>query len=198
MQPILRILSFTKRFWKYYLFMGFFVITISLLSLVGPLLSKQIVDLIVSNIQGTQVEVGDFFILLGAIIATDIGITVLTSFSQWIGDILTVRLQTFLSKRFYEHVLSLHIGYFDNEITGRIVNKMYRGITSITEFIQSMLNNFLPFFLTALVTIILLSFYSLFIALLLAVLFPIYILISHGSTLAWQKYEGKKNELNDI
>ncbi len=75
---------------------------------------------------------------------------------------------------------------------------MYRGIASITDFIQSMLNNFLPFLLTALVTIILLSRYSLFISLLLTILFPIYILISHGSTLAWRKYEDQKNHLNDL
>ncbi|OGG27062.1 hypothetical protein A2960_02875, partial [Candidatus Gottesmanbacteria bacterium RIFCSPLOWO2_01_FULL_39_12b] len=136
-----------------------------------------------------------FFAIL--IFATDIFITVLTAFGQWIGDILTVRLQTYLSKHFYEHLLSLDIGFYDNEITGKIVNKMYRGITSITDFIQSMLNNFLPFFLTALVTILLLARYSWVIALLLAILFPLYILISHGSSLAWRKFEEEKNSLND-
>lgn len=198
MGPIFKIISFTRKFAKWYLFMGVFVILVSLLNLAGPLLFKQIVDLIVASLSGETVPLEAYIPLLFAVIVTDVSITSLTAFSQWIGDILMVRLQTFLTGKFYNHILSLHIGYYDNEITGKIVNKMYRGIESITGFIQSMLNNFLPFFLTALVTIVMLSFYSPVIAFLLAILFPIYILISHGSTLAWGKYEGEKNIQSDL
>src|SRR3989338_9772421 len=198
MKNIFKIISFTKHLWKWYVFMGLFVVLISFLYLVIPILSKMIVDLIVDQISGKWVDFNLFIYLLIGIIATDVFITLMTTFSQWIGDILTVHLQTFLTKKFYQHVLSLHISYFDNEITGRIVNKMYRGIASITDFIQSMLNNFLPFFMTAVVTIILLGKYSLIIALLLAILFPVYILISHGSTVAWGKFEGQKNKLHDL
>lgn len=198
MSPILKILAFTKKYRAWYIFMGFFVIATSLLSLVGPLLSKQVVDLIVSKITGREISFNFLYSLLALMIVSDVTITVLTAFGQWIGDILTVRLQTFLSQKFYEHILSLHIGYYDNEITGRIVNKMYRGITSITEFIQNMLNNFLPFFFTAFVTVLLLAIYSPLISFLLAILFPIYILISHKSSQNWIGFENKKNELNDI
>ncbi len=198
MGQIFKIIHFTSRFWKWYLFMGFFVVAVSLLTLVTPLLSKQIVDLIVDQMAGNNLDYSLLVLLLAGILSSDILITFLTTFGQWIGDMLAVKLQTYLSEKFYKHILELHIGYYDNEITGKIVNKMYRGIASITDFIQSMLNNFLPFLLTALVTIILLSRYSLFISLLLTILFPIYILISHGSTLAWRKYEDKKNHLNDL
>src|SRR3989344_2968167 len=198
MGPIFKIIAFTKHFSAWYIFMGVFVIFVSLLNLVGPILGKQIVDQIVAQLSGEPVTINNYVPLLLAIIGTDITITTLTAFSQWIGDILTVRLQSYLSSSFYKHVLSLHVGYFDNEITGRIVNKLYRGIESITGFIQNMLNNFLPFFLTAFATIILLAHYSLFISMLLAVLFHIYIIISHGSTLAWGKYEGEKNAISDV
>lgn len=197
MHPILKILAFTKKYTLWYLVLGLFVIVISLLSLVVPLLSKNVVDLIVNQISGYDINFSDFYYLLLLMIAVDISISILTAVSQWIGDIFTVRLQTFLSKQFYSHILSLHIGYYDNEITGKIVNKMYRGITSITEFIQNMLNNFLPFFLTAFVTIFLLAQYSYVISILLAVLFPIYILISHGSSQAWMKHEQEKNQIQD-
>ena len=65
-------------------------------------------------------------------------------------------------------MLSLDVGYFDNIAVGNLVNKLYRGIESITNFIQNATNNFLPFFLTAILTIILLARYSLPIAVLLA------------------------------
>jgi ATP-binding cassette subfamily B protein len=197
MQPIWRIIKFTKQYAGWYIFMGVFVILVSLLSLVGPYLTKLIVDAIVGQLTGKQSSLNYILWILAAFLATDILMTALTAVGQWIGDLLTIKLQTFLSKKFYEHVLSLHIGYFDNEITGQIVNKMYRGITSITEFIQNMLNNFLPFFLTALVTIILLAFYSPIIAVLLALLFPLYILISNKSSQAWMKIEEEKNTIID-
>ena len=154
-------------------------------------------DAIVAQLSGKPQPVQILIGLLVAVIASDIAITVLTAIGQWIGDILTIRLQTFLAKSFYQHLLHLHIGFYDNEITGRLVNKMYRGIESITGFIQNMLNNFLPFFLTAFVTILILAHYSFLIAFLLAILFPLYIIISHTSTLHWQKYEGEKNKIND-
>lgn len=197
MDQIFKIISFTKKFWKWYLLMGVFIISVSLLSLVIPLLIKQIVDLIVKQLTGSQVDIGSLVNILILMILADIAITFLTAFGQWIGDLFTVRLQTYLTKIFYEHLLKLDIGFYDNEITGKIVNKMYRGISSITDFLQSMMNNFLPFFLSAVVTISLLAYYSVFIAVLLAVLFPIYTIISHKSTLAWGEYEGKKNAIND-
>lgn len=198
MNPIVRILTFTKQFWKWYLVMGVSVVIISLLNLVVPLLSKQIVDVIVAHLSGSEQNLNIIVQILILIIATEVAITILTAVSQWIGDIFGEKLQTFLSKVFYSHLLNLHIGYYDNHITGQITNKMYRGIQSMTDFLHNMLNNFLPFFLTAFVTILLLSKYSLLIAGLLAVLFPIYIIISHRSTQAWGKYEAQKNSVRDL
>lgn len=198
MKPILRILEFTRRFWKWYLVLGSSVIIISLLGLAGPLLTKQIIDIIVAQISGNNQNLSTIYIILGILIAIDVSSTFLTAASQWLGDIFSEKLQTFLSRTFYDHVLNLHIGYFDNEITGKISNKMTRGIERITDFIQNMLNNFLPFLLTAILTIILLAHYSLIIAVLLAILFPLYVLISQRSTLSWEKHETKKNGIRDL
>jgi ATP-binding cassette subfamily B protein len=197
MQPIFRIIRFTRQYASWYVFMGGFVIIVSLLSLVGPYISKLLVDAIVSQLGGKQANESYIIMLLAIYIGSDVAITGMTAVSQWVGDLLSVKLQTFLSEKFYKHVLSLHVGYFDNEITGRLVNKLYRGITSVTDFIQNMLNNFLPFFLTAFITIILLAHYSLFIAVLLAILFPVYILISSSSSRAWMAIEDRKNTIID-
>lgn len=198
MSPIFRIISFTRLFWKWYVFMAFFVISTSLLSLAGPLLFKQIVDVVVSQLTGNTQNFSMLVWFLGAIIVSDVLSTVLVAYGQWIGDIFKEKLTTYLKSRFYKHILSLHIGYFDNEITGQITNKMTRGIQSIADFLSNMLNNFLPFFLTAFVTIVLLAFYSPLIAFLLAILFPLYIVISHKSTQNWGTYEGQKNAIRDL
>ncbi len=177
---------------------GFFVIVTSALSLAVPLLSKEIVDQIVNQVTGKGGDVEFIITLLALILATEIIQITLQSVGGWIGDIIQVRLQTFLSSSFYSHLLRLHIGFYDNEVTGKTMNKMYRGIEQITSFMQSMLNNFLPFLFTAIITIGLLAYYSWVIALLLAALFPLYIVISHRSTLAWKKYQDEQNDLSDI
>lgn len=197
MSPIFKIFTFTKHLWKWYLFMAMFIVVTSLLSLASPLLFKQIVDRIVLHLTGQPQDLQIIAWFLIAIIVSDLISTMLTAYSQWIGDILSEKLQTYLSSNFYKHVLSLHIGYFDNEITGKISNKLTRGIQSITEFIHNMLNNFLPFFLTAFVTIVLLARYSPVIAIFLAALFPLYIVISHRSTIIWGQFAEKENAIKD-
>ena len=198
MSAIFKILKFTRQFWKWYAVAGIFVVVTSALSLVTPLLSKQIVDQIVNKVTGNPADTGLIILLLGLILATDILQIVLKSIGGWIGDIIQVKLQTFLSSSFYRHLLNLHIGFYDNEVTGKTMNKMYRGIEQITSFMQNMLNNFLPFVFTAIITIGLLAYYSWVIALLLTILFPLYVLISHNSTTAWKKFQDEQNDLSDI
>ena len=149
MKNIIRIVKYTRKFWVWYLVTGLFICFISLLSLVTPFLLKQVVDSIVNGLSGGNTDISSIWFTLFLIIATDVSVTTLTSYSQWLGDVLTVRLQSFLSNKFYEKLLVLDISYYDREQTGAIVNKLNRGIESVTDFIQAMLNNFLPFFLTA-------------------------------------------------
>ena len=176
---------------------GVFICIISLLSLVTPFLLKEVVDSIVAGLSGGKVDINKIWLILILMLVTDMGVTILASVGQWIGDILTVRLQSFLSNKFYKKLLLLDIAYYDKEQTGAIVSKLNRGIESVTDFIQAMLNNFLPFFLTAFITVLVLAKYSLFVSILLAILFPLYILISHKSTLAHIKFEEKKYAVVD-
>lgn len=195
MKEILRIVSFSKKFWRYYLFIACLITLISLLNLINPLINKLLVDFIVENINGVEGDVNYLIYLLIGYLLVDLFITVLTNLSAFSGDKLAQRLNTYLSKRFYKKILRLDLSYFDNEISGRIVSKLQRGILSITAFINQALNSFLPFFLTAFFTIIFLAFYSIEIAILLAILFPLYIVISDRSSKAWVK---KQNEINEI
>lgn len=198
MKNIISIFRFTKSFTGWYAVMSAFIIIGALLNFVSPFVLKQIVDVITVQLTGGNGRLQVIYVALGVLLVTDIVGTVLTTYSMWIGDLMAVKLQTFLSAKFYQHVLDLDVGYFDNIAVGNLVNKMYRGIASITTFIQNATNNFLPFFLTALITIGILMFYSPIVALLLAALFPIYIIITHRSSIAWGVHEGKKNEIADV
>lgn len=197
MKEIWQIIKYTKNFKGYYITLSIFIILISLLNQVSPLLTKQIVDLIVANIGGKGGSTNQIIFLLILIFVSEIAITLFSVISQYIGDVLTVKLNTYLSEKYYKHVLNLSVEYYDNEITGKIVNKLDRGIVSITNLIQQSTNSFLPFFISTFITLFIIAIYSWELSLLLALLFPIYIYISHKSTIAWGKYEAKKNIILD-
>lgn len=197
MKNIVKIFQFTKSFNGWYALMSVFIITSSLLNFVTPFMLKQVVDVITAQVSGKGGSIALIYWALGILLGSDILGTMLTAYSMWIGDLLAVKLQTFLSSKFYNHVLSLDVAYFDNIAVGNLTNKLYRGIASITGFIQNATNNFLPFFLTAFITIGILAMYSPVVAVLLALLFPLYTIITHRSSMAWGKHEGKKNEIAD-
>lgn len=197
MKNILNIFRFTGSFRGWYATMSIFIIISSLLHFVTPFVLKTIVDVITSQITGGSNNITMIYWALGILLVSDVVGTTLTAYSMWIGDLLSVKLQTFLSSKFYQHVLSLDVRYFDNIAVGNLTNKLYRGIASITNFIQNATNNFLPFFLTAFITIGILMLYSPVVGILLASLFPLYTLITHRSSVAWGKHESKKNEIAD-
>jgi ATP-binding cassette, subfamily B, bacterial len=195
MQAIIKIIQATKSLWPFYLTGSILVIVTSLLNLANPLINKQIVDLIIANIDNGTNNWDKLVWFLALIIVIDLFSTVLSSFSGLLGDRLGARLNTVLTTRFYKKVLNLEVEYFDNESSGKILNKLQRGIENITNFVNQTLNNFLPFVLTALFTILFLVYYSWEIALLLALLFPAYIFISEKSSRQWIK---RQNEINTV
>lgn len=194
MKDIFKIIKVTSSFKYYYIGIGILIITTSLLNLAGPFLNKLIVDLLLND---TEQRAEKLVVLLGIVLLVDATVTFVANISGYYGDILSSKLNTYLAKRYYKHVLALQVEYFDNEVSGAIMNKLQRGIDQIASFIGNMLNNFLPFFLTAIFTVISISFYSVTLAFLLAILFPIYVIISDRSSKSWLKHQHKINGIQD-
>ena len=197
MNEILKIIEFSKKFKRYYFLLIFFVVLISILNQATPLLTKSIVDIIVTKLKYKNTSITPILILLACIFITDITITIITVISQYIGDIFAVKLNTYLSEKYYSHILSLSLDYFDNEIAGKIVNRLDRGINNITDLIQESTNTFIPFIVSTLLTLFIIAIYSWQLAIFLFLLFPIYVYISHKSSVAWRKIEDEKNTVLD-
>jgi len=197
MKEIWKIITYTKPFRKYYYVMAFFVILLAFLNQAAPLLTKQIVDLIVAKLKGQPASLQLLLVFLGLIFLSDILVTIITDISQYIGDIMAVKLNNYLTEKYYRHVLNLSIDYYDNEVTGKIVNKLDRGIFNITNLVAQSVNNFLPFFVSTFITLLIIGYFSWELSILLALLFPVYIYISHKSSVAWGKIEGQKNMILD-
>ncbi len=197
MRDILRIIRYTWDLKRYYLATAFFVVVVALLNQANPFLLKYLVDAVVRRGSGQPVETGYLGLLLGLLFAAGILISLVTNVQGHLGDLLGAKLHTLLSQRYYDHLLELPLEFYDNEITGRITGRLERSIAGISELIQAMANNFVGFFLTSAFTLVILARYSPFVALLLALLFPLYIGLTTITSRSWQEKQVAINQDND-
>lgn len=198
MKNIARIIALAKPL--YHLIGGLSILILigACLSLVVPLLSKAVVDQISLQLQSGTGDVVVLGWLLAGMFTIGFLIAVFGSLSERLGDHFAGRLRQFLTETFYKHVLTLPQAYFDSEISGKIVNQLNRGITSIQNFINTATNFMLPSFLQSIFTISLMAYYSWPVALMVFILFPLYLFISWYSAKKWGTFEEKKNKLEDL
>jgi ATP-binding cassette subfamily B protein len=198
MKNIFKIIQISKPLHHLVAILGALIVLTSLLTLATPLLSKFIVDEIMAQIAGAG---GNFERLVWLI-----GLSLVTSFLGLIGTVITERIgdhfqgrsRQFLTEKFYDKVLTLPQSYFDSEISGKIVNQLSRGIQSIYGFLNTSSNFIVPTFLQSVLTIGVLAYYNIPIAILTFMLFPVYLAISHYSTVQWGKEEMAKNKIEDV
>jgi ATP-binding cassette subfamily B protein len=124
--------------------------------------------------------------------------TIISNIQGYIGDRLGAKLNTFLSQRYYDHILQLPLTYFDNEVAGKISSRLERSIVTISDLMNAFANNFIGFFLTAAITLVILAFYAWPVALLLGILFPFYIWLTTLSSKSWLKKQHGINLDTDI
>jgi ATP-binding cassette, subfamily B, bacterial len=198
MKDILKIIRYSWSLRKYYLITAVFVIVISLLNQATPFVFKFIVDALVGATQGHPPALSYLWWLIGLILAISLIVTILENIQGYFGDILGAKLNTLLSQRYYNHILKLPLEYYDNEIAGRITSRLERSISTISSLMNAFANNFVGFFLTAAITLVILAFYAWPVALLLGLLFPFYIWLTTLSSRSWQRRQEPINRDTDI
>lgn len=198
MNAIVKIIKYSKVLWPYYTGIAIVVIITSILNLVTPFIIKGLVDGIVATNAGKSPGLQYLFglVVLGGVAA--IVETLLSNLSGHWGDMMSVKLNTLMSNRYFGHLMELPIGYYDNEITGKITARLDRSITTISNLMKTLANGFVQFFLTTIITLVVIAFYSWPVALLLAAIFPIYIWITHLSSKSWQRHQEGINKDLDI
>jgi len=103
-------------------------------------------------------------ILVGIMFGMNLLGIVASGLSDRLGDHFAGLQRKLLTDKFYHKVLSLPQAYFDSEVSGKIVNQLNRGISTIQNFVNAATNFILPSFLQSVLTIIVLAKYSLPIA----------------------------------
>jgi len=198
MKDLWRVIRFTKTLWPYYATVSVFTILLAVMSQLVPLFTKGAIDEITNLLGGGQANVMLVALFALLIFLSDVAGTLLSNVGGYYGDIMSVKLQQILSRRYYEHMLSLPQKYFDTELTGTIINRMSRGISQISMFVQVVSNNFLQFLFSTLLSLIIVALYSWQVALMLLVLYPVFIYLTTRSSAKWQAYQKTINESQDV
>lgn len=166
----------------------------AILSFASPYVIKLATDWVAAILAGKQVfsfeQLGVYALLL---IATTIITSVVSDVSGYIGDQLSIRTRHQLSTAYYKHLLALPQSYYDNEISGKIINRLSRAISDITNFLQFFSNNLLQMLLTTLFTLIVMMVYGWQLALIIAILIPANLYLTARTSTKWQKLEKEKN-----
>src|ERR1035437_2700351 len=197
MRDIWKIIRFTRDLWRYYVAISLFTILIAIVNQLQPLFTKGAIDQI-TKLSGGHVDVLLVASFAGLIFLTDVTQTVISNVSGYIGDIMTAKLQQELSQKYYAYVVSLPQQYFDTELSGKIINRMNRGISQITNFAQVFGNNFFQFVFSTIFSLIIVAYFSWQVALMLLVLYPIFILLTTRTSNKWQGYQKTINTEQDI
>lgn len=195
MKHIWKIIRTSKELWRYYAIVSIFTVGLSLLTLSQPLLSGWLVDEIR---KGTGARMSYVVWLAVLVFVIDVAYTIFSNISGYYGDQIAVRLQKLLSERYYAHLLTLPQRYFDTELSGKIINRLNRSIAQITGFIQMLSNSFLQFIFGTIFALVAVAWYSWQVALMLFLLYPIYIWMTFRTSGTWQKYQATKNKHLDI
>jgi ATP-binding cassette subfamily B protein len=198
MKSIWRIIRFTHELWPLYVAVSLFTILLAAMSQIQPLLLKGAVDQISHLLQGGHADVKLVAIFAALIFLSDVGQTLVSNISGYIGDILSARLEKIMSQRFYVHVLKLPQRYFDAELSGKIVNRMDRGIGQISDFVKAVSNNFLQFVFSTVFALVVVFHYSWQVGVMLFLLYPIFIWLTSRSSSKWQAYQRTINDELDM
>lgn len=173
------------------------VVVSTSLEVVTPLLSGKILDEVIRQAGNDSREYAQLIRLLGISLSATIGFLITRSIGQRLGDNLAGKMRKYLTEQFYDKALRLPQSYYDSEISGKVVNQLNRGITSIQEFINTATNFIVPMFLQGIIVIGALAYFNLALALLMIIIFPIYLTLSSISTKRWGTKEVVKNEIED-
>ena len=107
----------------------------------------------------------------------------------WLGDIMSAKMRQILSTRYFSKLLELPQSWFDEELTGSITSKLTRSITNVTDFAKAFSNNFFTLLLTTFAVLIISAIYYWPLALLLAIVFPIYVWLTALTSRNWQTHQ---------
>lgn len=201
MHSLTRILSTAKVLWPFYLGIVLAAVATAAATLVSPFLVRDATDTIVDAIGNDDLiptaMTTVIWLAVGLLIA-DLLQTLMRNIGGYFGDVMAARMREILATRYFAKLLSLPQRYFDNNVTGTIIARLDRSIHNVVQFLQSFSNNFFPMLLTLVAVLSITAWYWWPLAILLAIIFPVYVWLTALTSRRWLKMEQVKNEDLDV
>ena len=201
MSSLLRIFRFTRSLAPLYTAVILCSVLTSAAALAVPFLIGSATDTVAGAVGGETpagTAVRTVVLLAAAVLLAELLNTVISNIGGWFGDVMSNRMRTILSVRYYEKLLHLPQRWFDGEITGTIVARLNRSITEITNFAKTMSNSFASMLITTVAVLAISAWYAWPLTVLLLIVFPVYVWLTSLTSVKWQRLEAEKNEQVDI
>mgnify|MGYP002138255790 FL=1 len=167
MRSLFRIITTARELWPLYLGIVLGAIVTAATALLMPFAIARATDTVVAMVAGTGGSIATLVWLATALLALSLANSAISNLTGYWGDVMATRLRAILSRRYFEKLLRLPQRYFDNELTGTIISRLNRSITSITDFLNMFANSFFPTLITLGAVLVITLFYSPWLALLL-------------------------------
>ncbi|WP_284305939.1 ABC transporter ATP-binding protein [Mobilicoccus caccae] len=192
---LVAIVRFTSELRRYYLGVIVCALVTAGAGLATPFLIGHATDTIVDAVNsGSGVGVLPTLAMLAlAILVMELVSTVMHNLGGYTGDVLSNRIRALLSTRYLDKLLRLPQDWFDSEMTGSIVSRLNRSITEVSNFMKSMSNTFFSMLLQTVAVLVISAIYYWPLAVLLAVVFPVYVWLTGLTSRKWQRLEADKN-----
>lgn len=197
---LMTIVRFTSELRRYYLAVIVCAVLSAAAGLATPFLIGRATDVIVNAVndgRGPQ-ALPTLALLAGAILLTELIEGILHNLGGYSGDVLSNRIRAVLSTRYLDKLLRLPQDWFDSEMTGTIVSRLNRSITEISNFMKAISNTFFAMMLQAAAVLVISAIYYWPLALLLAIMFPLYVWLTGLTSKKWQRLESENNKHVDI
>lgn len=201
MHALLRIFRFTSALSRYYVAVALASILVTAGTIIVPFVLGAATDTAIAAVSGSLdvgVAVRRVILLAGAFLAIDFFSTTVDSLGGYAGDLMSQKMRSILSVRYFDKLLTLPQDYFDRELTGTITSRLNRSIMEVTNFVKSFANSFFTTLLTVLAVLVISFIYSPLLCLLLLIIFPIYMWLTALTSRRWQGLEAQKNEDIDV
>lgn len=198
MKNIFKVIRLAKPYHKLIYLLGVLIIITTSLELLTPYIIKLIVDQIELQVTKDAGDISRLYLLIAVLFGSSVLSIMFQALTSRLGDYTKARTGKFLMETFYRKIFTLPQEYFDSQISGKIVNQLNRGILALQDFLGEASNFIVPAFLRSVFIIVVLSFYSVPIAIMVAAIFPFYVYVSHYSTKKWGEREQEKNEIDDM
>ena len=198
MKDLIKIIRYSWDLKRYYIPTMILVVISTTLVTITPFFTKWIVDGLSAMASGHQPANSYYIAPILWILVLGVSAAVVSNIQGYLGDQLGAKLNSLLSVRYYRHVLQLPLEYYDNEVAGKITNRLDRSIVTISQLMAAFANNFIGMILGVLISLGIIAYYAWPVALLLAVLFPFYIWLTSLSSRRWQTYQEGINRDLDI